>query len=68
MAGNFRDEQQQETIGVFRTERDSGKMQCHQASLDVGTVWHGLKTPKRAQTQSWDHRTWGQRTGVGTIV
>ena len=68
MAGNSSDEQQQETIGVFRTEGDSGKMQCHQASLDVGTVWHGLKTPKRAQTQSWDHRTWGQRTGVGTIV
>ena len=64
MAGNSRDEQQQETIGIFRTERDSGKMQCHQASLDVGTMWHGLRTPKRAQAQSWDRTTWGKELEV----
>ena len=67
MVGNSRAEQQQETIDIFRTERDSGKMQCHQASLDVGTMWCGLKTPERAQAQNWGHRTWGQRAGVGTI-
>ena len=49
-------------------QRDSGKVLCHQAGLDVRTVRRGLKTPKRAQAQSWDHRTWGQRIGVGTIV
>ena len=67
MVGNSRAEQQQETIDIFRTERDSGKMQCHQASLDVGTMRCGLKTPERAQAQSWGHRTWGQRAGVGTV-